>query len=261
MDTISDLSCKECSSSDSCTRSVTLLFLTSLAFFVPNIPCESRRSQIPLNSSCPRGEICLDAHTREYDPYNLDSIISFTLEFFKHKSSVQMITFCCSGKTIWTLLLGASRVLYTSEHTLATWLIVTFVNLSASTCSDIAGFFESPSAISTALRRISSAFLASPVIAETFLAQNWTADWSTTSLSVSVILPSGCILIFHPGFQGFQGRVLGFLGLFQGFSTRILANFRVLPQPIISAFLDRIPHFHVSRPPNPLSSSFLDHLA
>ena len=71
---------------------------------------------------------------------------------------------------------------------------------------------------------------------------------------VCVCVCAGCILIFHPGFQGFQGRVLGVLGLFQGFSTRILANFRVLPQPIISAFLDRIPHFHVSRPPNPLSS-------
>ena len=68
---------------------------------------------------------------------------------------------------------------------------------------------------------------------------------------------TGCILIFQPGFQGFQGRVLGFLGLFQGFSTRILANVRVLPQPIISAFLNTILHFHVSRPPNPLSSSFL----
>ena len=76
-----------------------------------------------------------------------------------------------------------------------------------------------------------------------------------------IALSTGCILTFHPGFWGFQGRVLGVLGLFQGFSTRILANFRVLPQPIISAFLDRIPHFHVSRPPNPLSSSFLDHLA
>ena len=39
---------------------------------------------------------------------------------------------------------------------------------------------------------------------------------------------TGCLLIFQPWFQGFQGRVLGFLGPFQGFQVRFLAKFRVL---------------------------------
>ena len=50
--------------------------------------------------------------------------------------------------------------------------------------------------------------------------EGWLVAWRKTSLPGIFSEPSkqsGCILIFQPGFQGFQGRVLGFFGPFSGF--------------------------------------------